>query len=121
MNRREMLTQGKLIAVTGMTIAVIAALLGYKDFSSGVLGGTAISIINMYIMYQALAVGQANPQRAQKIFVSRYIFRLVLSLAALAISAIWGVATVLGVITGLFTYILSYLPDIGRIIIGRKG
>lgn len=122
MIRIETVARLKVIGIIGLILTIASIPFGYTYFTVGVALGTCISMINFLIMYRALIKGEKNPETAQKIFIKSYLIRFFVSLGALMLSLFGGPPMILGMMTGLYTYVLSYAPEALRIIIsGGKG
>ncbi|MEW6624185.1 MAG: ATP synthase subunit I [Bacillota bacterium] len=104
------------IAGIGLASAIVALITGYTQLALGITTGTAVGIFNYWLMTDALKKGkEMENKQANRLFLMRYLLRMVISVAALVAAMQVGVQFVLGALAGLFLHLATYFGDVIKI------
>lgn len=108
-----------LIVVTGVGLALITFILGFRSLAGGILLGTAVGALN----FQMAQVGIRQLRQGAGLagIQGRYMLRLLFSLLVLVFSSRMGVEFVLGALTGLLLEMLTNLGAAFRWMFVGKG
>ncbi len=107
------------IVILAAFFIVIAYLLGMRVLALGVITGVPVSIINFYLVMDAIKA-KDDAKGAQIFFMKRFFYRTLISFAALFLSLIGGVQFMLGVALSLSLQVFTHILDgIGLILSGK--
>ncbi len=106
----------RFIIILGLIISAVLSIVGLREMALGTLTGTAFGILNYWLMFDAIKKGkELSSKEANKLFMVRYLLRMVISVAALLLGMQVGVYFVLGVLVGLFLHLITYFSEVCKL------
>jgi len=119
-DRYAQLPKMRQLVILGLVLAGAAFFSGQSSVAVGIAAGMPISALNYYLMVSAVD-GAAEAKKAQTFFLRRFLYRTVISFAALFLSLLVGVRFMLGVAVGLTLQVLVHILEGVSLILDRKG
>ncbi len=96
-----------------MGLTLVLFLLGHVELAAGLLVGSIVGLFNYWLMYDAIKKGQdMDSKEANKLFLKRYMLRMLVAITALFLGFQVGPAFVLGIMGGLFLHLFTYIDEV---------